>query len=567
MLKKGFPVGMQPGDFIDIDAGGTGATTADGARKKLSVKEVLQRNRNYFVSATSGSDSNDGLDTGPSAFRTIQKAIDVVTDIDSGDYKITIIVEGGKTYSNFTLKKPTGKYPPLITPADELIPDIRVEATNGYPCIYGKDAGHWEIAGIGYDQKMAMTDTCVAEGDTRITLRGEHDVLSSRLENFVALDGGKIFVAGNVTFSYRSDHRSLFYAQGTGSYIQVGLPTYNIVALIPERAIIIDPPFKAMEGGVINLMNSIWPNYYEYSGPTYVASRGSHIYYQGDREKLPGYGEGYADSTSSFNDPLPDDNGREIIKAATYNCYIRPDGNDNNTGEADTPAGAWKTTAGALRNLLKKDLQESNIVCRLSAGEYTGLKIPDDYPWNVLFMGWSFTSVIFTHTSSAAIVAVGKNSRVRLSSIHLKGDNDLAGRPRQLAGIQAGPGSVAELSGCAYTGTKTAILAERGGVVIYNNTPYLYPGVTEAHFTARSGGVIYAHASSVRSMGASTYSKAFAVAEGNGSIESTSTYPTQYGKRYLAKNGGSIVAMGGNVNTFPGNVAGTTENGGSFGID
>lgn len=71
------------------------------------VRELLTAARTYYV-RTDGSDSNDGFaNSSTGAFRTIQKAIDVVGALDSSIYGITISIAAG-TYAPFTTKDPVG---------------------------------------------------------------------------------------------------------------------------------------------------------------------------------------------------------------------------------------------------------------------------------------------------------------------------------------------------------------------------------------------------------------------------------------------------------------------------
>lgn len=57
-----------------------------------AIREQLTANRNYYVDWDSGSDSNDGF-TSPTAFKTLQKAADVIGQtIDPNGYRITINV-------------------------------------------------------------------------------------------------------------------------------------------------------------------------------------------------------------------------------------------------------------------------------------------------------------------------------------------------------------------------------------------------------------------------------------------------------------------------------------------
>lgn len=68
------------------------------------MRERLQAMRTYFVDADTGSDSNTGLTSG-TAFLTIQKAVDTVSELDLGGYDVTISVAAG-TYANVVLSAP-----------------------------------------------------------------------------------------------------------------------------------------------------------------------------------------------------------------------------------------------------------------------------------------------------------------------------------------------------------------------------------------------------------------------------------------------------------------------------
>jgi hypothetical protein len=64
------------------------------------IRERLTANRNYYVNASTGNNSNTGLSSG-AAFATIQKAIDTVAQLDLGIYNVDINLADG-TYGGFT---------------------------------------------------------------------------------------------------------------------------------------------------------------------------------------------------------------------------------------------------------------------------------------------------------------------------------------------------------------------------------------------------------------------------------------------------------------------------------
>ncbi|WP_421724224.1 DUF2793 domain-containing protein [Bauldia sp.] len=72
------------------------------AEKQASLgftpREALSADRTYYVDATLGSDSNNGLSLGAGAFLTLQKALDVCATIDFSGYAVTVRLADG-TYN------------------------------------------------------------------------------------------------------------------------------------------------------------------------------------------------------------------------------------------------------------------------------------------------------------------------------------------------------------------------------------------------------------------------------------------------------------------------------------
>lgn len=67
---------------------------------------VLQANKTYYVNASTGSDSNNGLTSG-TAFATLQKAVDVINSFNLNGYGVTVNVANG-TYAQTTLRQING---------------------------------------------------------------------------------------------------------------------------------------------------------------------------------------------------------------------------------------------------------------------------------------------------------------------------------------------------------------------------------------------------------------------------------------------------------------------------
>jgi hypothetical protein len=92
--------GVTNGDSHD-HSGGDGAQIAYSGLSGLpTIREMLTAARTYYV-RTDGSDSNNGLtNSSGGAFLTIQKAIDIVSTLDSSIYDVTIQIADGTYVSN-----------------------------------------------------------------------------------------------------------------------------------------------------------------------------------------------------------------------------------------------------------------------------------------------------------------------------------------------------------------------------------------------------------------------------------------------------------------------------------
>lgn len=85
---------------LSVENGGTGATTPSGALSNLNGVEKTTRELKYYVNASTGSDTNDGL-TSSTPFATIQHAVDILPK--QIDHKVTIQLAPG-TYDKVTIR-------------------------------------------------------------------------------------------------------------------------------------------------------------------------------------------------------------------------------------------------------------------------------------------------------------------------------------------------------------------------------------------------------------------------------------------------------------------------------
>ena len=98
----------------------TGAVSFPNTAGAGGVRELLTARRTYYVDGTSGSDGNGGL-SGPDAFATIQKAVDMAASLDLGIHGATIEVAAGTYASPVVLKSLVGAGD-VILAGDEATP-------------------------------------------------------------------------------------------------------------------------------------------------------------------------------------------------------------------------------------------------------------------------------------------------------------------------------------------------------------------------------------------------------------------------------------------------------------
>ena len=121
---------------------------ADYVVTPRQIREKLTADRTYYV-RTDGSDSNDGLTDSPGgAFRTIQKAVDTVADLDINGHKVTIQLADGTYTAGALLKNVAG----FAAPGDLVIRGN--QSTPANVVVQVADTGH-EAAGVFHSEGIA----------------------------------------------------------------------------------------------------------------------------------------------------------------------------------------------------------------------------------------------------------------------------------------------------------------------------------------------------------------------------------------------------------------------------
>jgi len=259
---------------------------------------------------------------------------------------------------------------------------------------------------------------------------------------------------------------------------------------------------------------------------------------------------------------------REMLTAnRTY--YVRTDGNDSNTGLANTSGGAFLTIQKAVDTIYSAlDLAGYTATVQVGAGTYTGnvtitgqavgqksrtsIRLTGDTttPSNVV---WSTTGSDCLDLFDGAMAAVGGFKMTA------------SGAGTKL--ISLARGSQILIDGAMEYGSAASWQLQSDGFSYFQITAnYTISGGAGAHMLASSGGTMLFTSLTVPLTGTPAFSTAFAAASYGGVITTAGmTYSgSATGPRYWAVGNGIINTNGGGATYFPGNSAGTTATGGQY---
>jgi len=252
-------------------------------------------------------------------------------------------------------------------------------------------------------------------------------------------------------------------------------------------------------------------------------------------------------------------NPREVLTAnRTY--YVRTDGNDSNTGLANTSGEAFLTIQKAIDVVTALDNGGYNITISVADGTYaTG------FTANSPFIGGGSVNVIGNTSTPDNCVIGPKNIPFRISDgakVTIKGFKVISSS-RAFQVQNFGNLTLNNINFAATGGN--AVACE-----FYSQTSMLYGSfdVTGSYSAAFliEGGQMNAYGAAFTLSSTPSWSVAFAYLVGTAYARVTaSTYSgTSTGKRYSV-NGNSVLSTNGGGATFlPGDVAGTTSTGGQY---
>lgn len=259
----------------------------------------------------------------------------------------------------------------------------------------------------------------------------------------------------------------------------------------------------------------------------------------------------------------------ESIPAAGVTLYVRLDGNDANDGSLNTAAGAFRTVGAAMAFAQRYGGAGKPITIRLGqTGEYLA---PQSFPPGSRFKimgnggGASSSGYVLINTDMPRGLVTGSQMVIELADLTLK--NSQVGYYT----LRADSGASVILSGTvvldATINTARPLCGTTNGGVIrmLGTVTVASSGASALH--ADAGNIAIENNAIINFQALPVYSDATAVAQNGGSIvlgSGATRNGGSTGKRYRSDLNGVINTNGGGINFFPGDVAGTTANGGVY---
>jgi hypothetical protein len=256
------------------------------------------------------------------------------------------------------------------------------------------------------------------------------------------------------------------------------------------------------------------------------------------------------------------DHLREKLYAnRTY--YVRTDGNDSNTGLANTAAGAFLTIQRAANYIQTAlDLNGFTVTVQVGDGTYTaGAKVAK--PWvgggTVAFIGNVATPascVVNANDVQGAFYAEQSAAfEVRGFKVMNTGGD----------GVAVQSGAFMSVGAMEYGASLSSHLAVGGGAFIYLTADYTVSGGGNSHLHTGSFGLIFTSVITCTVTGTPAFISYFAgAAQGNIIVKNVTFNGSATGARYLAHKGGIIETSPAFAPALPGSIDGRTTWGGVY---
>jgi hypothetical protein len=253
---------------------------------------------------------------------------------------------------------------------------------------------------------------------------------------------------------------------------------------------------------------------------------------------------------------------------------VRTDGNDNNSGFANTSADAFATISGAIHQIKTRYVSQNSITIRVADGTYVdGVDETGSYiaswnivgntsnPGNVIINATSVNPLSYpTYATAGRCFVAGGTANIAVSGMSFQSYYENT----------AGSAGYLQVTGCNFTapvsGTVAPIAAYSNGLLaLYGNCQYSGATAVPFIFSASAAGVvnlgyhdaIVSNPLAFTINGTPSVANSTAYAIANGVINVNTTVTTFSGgvpvaNQYICQNGGGIFFAGGNTSIFPG---------------
>lgn len=267
---------------------------------------------------------------------------------------------------------------------------------------------------------------------------------------------------------------------------------------------------------------------------------------------------------------------------ANLNLYVNAgSGNDSNNGLSTTTA--FRTIQAAIQTVYAKyDLSGFGVNINLADGTYTaasgtGVIGVNGAPTGATASGGNIAIIgniaapqnVIISAVNAHAVAAGVNAWISIAGVTFTATGSGGVGGFAIVGFPNGTITINGpcIFGACGSGHLTAV---SGSVIVNNGVNYTVNGNAPTHLSASSSGSInFVGNNAVTISGNPTFSSAFAAVSSNANISMPATTisftGTVTGQRYSAQMNGTITTGTGNVNFFPGTVAGAVGSGGQYG--
>lgn len=252
---------------------------------------------------------------------------------------------------------------------------------------------------------------------------------------------------------------------------------------------------------------------------------------------------------------------REVLTSArTY--YVRPNGNDGNSGLIDDSTGAFLTIQAAVNLVCRTlDLGPHNVIIQVADGTYTSSTVL--YPY-VATQGYvairgnvATPSNVLINTVGTCVSLTTPGSQWYVQYVKLQSSS--------AHGIQCNGTVTMWLNSVHFGSCTSAQILATGNAMVFVGGNYTISGNAATHIQAGQGGTINVYGAQTITVSGTPSIGIFANAWTGGNIFAVGlTFSgTSTGKRYEAALLG-IIQTNAAVTYFPGNSAGTTATGGVY---